>query len=166
MDTTGGTPTLHAPVSLASFSFPTSPIASFPISPLDSEVPGDAAPQGHGWMSTGVAPSYYSAYDSVLGYESRSATNVRLYEGSSASKPGFDTPANSPLNHREEVRRQRNKSEQQRRDGLRGGFARLKDILPVSNQRGSKMSLVDRGRFCTRSHVSFFLTDVCLLVQQ
>ncbi|THH19675.1 hypothetical protein EW146_g1536 [Bondarzewia mesenterica] len=46
---------------------------------------------------------------------------------------------------REEIRRQRIESEQRRRDELRDGYRRLKDALPVSNQKSSKVSLLDRG---------------------
>jgi hypothetical protein len=42
---------------------------------------------------------------------------------------------------REDIRRRRIESERRRRDDLREGFARLKDVLPVSNQKGSKMAL-------------------------
>ena len=47
---------------------------------------------------------------------------------------------------REEIRRQRIESEQRRRDELRDGYRRLKDALPVSNQKSSKVSLLDRGK--------------------
>ncbi|KAF8514348.1 hypothetical protein BU17DRAFT_94630 [Hysterangium stoloniferum] len=46
---------------------------------------------------------------------------------------------------REEIRRQRIESEQRRRDELREGYARLKHTLPVSNQKSSKVSLLDRA---------------------
>ena len=46
---------------------------------------------------------------------------------------------------RETIRRQRIESEQRRRDELRDGYRRLKDALPVSNQKSSKVSLLDRG---------------------
>ena len=41
---------------------------------------------------------------------------------------------------REEIRRQRIESEQRRRDELRDGYRRLKNVLPVSNQKSSKVS--------------------------
>jgi len=50
-----------------------------------------------------------------------------------------------PPSRREEIRRQRIESEQRRRDELRDGYRRLKDALPVSNQKSSKVSLLDRG---------------------
>ncbi|EPQ60155.1 hypothetical protein GLOTRDRAFT_52076 [Gloeophyllum trabeum ATCC 11539] len=46
---------------------------------------------------------------------------------------------------REEIRRQRIESEQRRRDELREGYRRLKDALPVSNQKSSKVCLLDRA---------------------
>ncbi|KAF8601855.1 hypothetical protein BDV93DRAFT_558031 [Ceratobasidium sp. AG-I] len=46
---------------------------------------------------------------------------------------------------REEIRRQCIESEQRRCNDLCKGFARLKDILPASNQKGSKMALLDRA---------------------
>lgn len=50
-----------------------------------------------------------------------------------------------PSRRREEIRRQRIESEQRRRDELREGYRRLKDSLPVSNQKSSKVSLLDRA---------------------
>lgn len=46
---------------------------------------------------------------------------------------------------RETIRRQRIESEQRRRDELREGYRRLKESLPVSNQKSSKVSLLDRA---------------------
>ncbi|KAG6814001.1 hypothetical protein H0H92_004494 [Tricholoma furcatifolium] len=46
---------------------------------------------------------------------------------------------------KEATRRQRIEAEQRRRDELRDGYAKLKDVLPVSNQKSSKVSLLDRA---------------------
>ncbi|TEB38663.1 hypothetical protein FA13DRAFT_390110 [Coprinellus micaceus] len=46
---------------------------------------------------------------------------------------------------RETIRRQRIESEQRRRDELRDGYARLKETLPPSNQKSSKVSLLERA---------------------
>jgi len=46
---------------------------------------------------------------------------------------------------REEICRQCIESEQRRCDELRGSHRRLKDVLPVSNQKSSKISLLDRA---------------------
>ncbi|CAL1694218.1 unnamed protein product [Somion occarium] len=54
-------------------------------------------------------------------------------------------PAANNEQRREEIRRQRIESEQRRRDELRDGYRRLKEALPVSNQKSSKVSLLDRA---------------------
>ncbi|RDB28772.1 hypothetical protein Hypma_015980 [Hypsizygus marmoreus] len=54
-------------------------------------------------------------------------------------------PAGSADNRRETIRKQRIESEQRRRDELRDGYARLKETLPPSNQKSSKVSLLDRA---------------------
>jgi hypothetical protein len=46
---------------------------------------------------------------------------------------------------KEATRKQRIEAEQRRRDELRDGYAKLKDVLPVSNSKSSKVSLLDRG---------------------
>ncbi|KAL0951717.1 hypothetical protein HGRIS_008393 [Hohenbuehelia grisea] len=51
----------------------------------------------------------------------------------------------SPDSRRETIRKQRIESEQRRRDELRDGYARLKETLPPSNQKASKVSLLDRA---------------------
>ncbi|KIY50687.1 hypothetical protein FISHEDRAFT_16655, partial [Fistulina hepatica ATCC 64428] len=46
---------------------------------------------------------------------------------------------------KEATRRQRIEAEQRRRDDLRDGYARLKDVLPTSNQKSSKVTLLERA---------------------
>jgi hypothetical protein len=55
------------------------------------------------------------------------------------------TTAGSADSRRETIRKQRIESEQRRRDELRDGYARLKETLPASNQKSSKVSLLDRA---------------------
>ncbi|PFH52308.1 hypothetical protein AMATHDRAFT_140532 [Amanita thiersii Skay4041] len=57
------------------------------------------------------------------------------------------TPVAASVNadRRESIRKQRIESEQRRRDELREGYARLKETLPASNQKSSKVSLLDRA---------------------
>lgn len=50
-------------------------------------------------------------------------------------------------NRKEATRKQRIEAEQRRRDELRDGYAKLKDVLPVSNSKSSKVSLLERGTF-------------------
>ncbi|KAF8079057.1 hypothetical protein FPV67DRAFT_1663712 [Lyophyllum atratum] len=52
---------------------------------------------------------------------------------------------NGTDSRRETIRKQRIESEQRRRDELRDGYARLKETLPASNQKSSKVSLLDRA---------------------
>jgi hypothetical protein len=47
---------------------------------------------------------------------------------------------------KEATRKQRIEAEQKRRDELRDGYAKLKDVLPVSNAKSSKVSLLERGK--------------------
>lgn len=68
--------------------------------------------------------------------------------GSDDEEEDFAPALSANLNsdqRREEIRRQRIESEQRRRDELRDGYRRLKDVLPVSNQKSSKVSLLDRA---------------------
>lgn len=62
-------------------------------------------------------------------------------------KPGGSIAATdaSRDSRRETVRKQRIESEQRRRDELREGYARLKETLPASNQKASKVSILDRA---------------------
>ncbi|KAF9451385.1 hypothetical protein P691DRAFT_614125, partial [Macrolepiota fuliginosa MF-IS2] len=55
---------------------------------------------------------------------------------------------------RETIRKQRIESEQRRRDELRDGYTRLKETLPTSNQKSSKVSLLDRAT----SHIRYLET--------
>lgn len=52
---------------------------------------------------------------------------------------------NFAYTRKEATRRQRIEAEQRRRDELREGYAKLKEALPVSNQKSSKVSLLERG---------------------
>lgn len=48
-------------------------------------------------------------------------------------------------NRKEATRRQRIEAEQKRRDELREGYAQLKNVLPLTNQKSSKVSLLERA---------------------
>ncbi|KAI0778635.1 hypothetical protein BD413DRAFT_465905 [Trametes elegans] len=58
---------------------------------------------------------------------------------------GANMAENLANTRKEATRRQRIEAEQRRRDELRDGYARLKDVLPVSNQKSSKVSLLERA---------------------
>ncbi|KJA28467.1 hypothetical protein HYPSUDRAFT_62104 [Hypholoma sublateritium FD-334 SS-4] len=58
---------------------------------------------------------------------------------------GIAADQNLAYSRKEATRRQRIEAEQRRRDELREGYAKLKDALPVSNQKSSKVSLLERA---------------------
>jgi hypothetical protein len=58
---------------------------------------------------------------------------------------GVDISSNLAHTRKEATRRQRIEAEQRRRDELRDGYAKLKEVLPISNQKSSKVSLLERG---------------------
>ncbi|KAF8203983.1 hypothetical protein BJ912DRAFT_1052736 [Pholiota molesta] len=60
------------------------------------------------------------------------------------AEPADSSPRDS-ASRRETVRKQRIESEQRRRDELRDGYNRLKTTLPSTNQKTSKVSLLDRA---------------------
>ena len=72
----------------------------------------------------------------------------------------YPTPS-PPPSVRETNRRLRIESEQRRRDELMSGYARLKDTLPVSNERSSQVSLLNRGSF-----IRFLLHTLLLTIVQ
>jgi hypothetical protein len=58
---------------------------------------------------------------------------------------GVSFVENLAHSRKEATRRQRIEAEQRRRDELRDGYAKLKEVLPVSNQKSSKVSLLERA---------------------
>lgn len=110
--------------------------AASPPVPADSLA---AIPRSHRFNPLGAVPR----------------TSARQIKKRSKGSDEFDSdndddfnPASTALTNdsrREEIRRQRIESEQRRRDELRDGYRRLKDALPVSNQKSSKVSLLDRA---------------------
>jgi hypothetical protein len=82
---------------------------------------------------------------SVRGHKRRSSrSNDDSDEEDDDFQPS-NSNAGSPDSRRETIRKQRIESEQRRRDELRDGYARLKETLPASNQKSSKVSLLDRA---------------------
>jgi hypothetical protein len=65
--------------------------------------------------------------------------------GDSDEDMGVNIAESIAYTRKEATRRQRIEAEQRRRDELRDGYARLKDVLPVSNQKSSKVSLLERA---------------------
>ncbi|KAJ7281320.1 hypothetical protein C8J57DRAFT_1056595, partial [Mycena rebaudengoi] len=55
-------------------------------------------------------------------------------------QPTTNSLTGGPDSRRETIRKQRIESEQRRRDELRDGYPRLKDTLPITNQKSRKFS--------------------------
>ena len=68
----------------------------------------------------------------------------RSFDGSD-EEMGVSIAESIATTRKEATRRQRIEAEQRRRDELRDGYSRLKDVLPVSNQKSSKVNLLERG---------------------
>lgn len=93
-----------------------------------------------------MAHSAFKRRKTVARWSSTSASNMTGDDDFASDKD--DLPVLHEVNvskRREEVRKQRIESKQRRRDELHNGYRRLKDVLPVSNQKSSKVSLLNRG---------------------
>ena len=79
----------------------------------------------------------------------RSTISIRMRMATTSTTLLARVPRTNPkasgAKRRDEVRRQRIESEQRRRDELRDGYSKLREVLPSSNQKASKISLLDRA---------------------
>ncbi|KAG8745245.1 hypothetical protein FRC10_008418 [Ceratobasidium sp. 414] len=73
------------------------------------------------------------------------ATEEDMSGSDEESEPGRDMLPSNDLFRHEEIRRQRIESEQRRRNDLHGGFAHLKEALPTTHEKCSKLVLLDRA---------------------
>lgn len=110
-------------------------------SPGPSVPPGSlaAVPRSHRYNPIGVRSSVRQKT------KRQSTKDEFLSDDDEDFTPSLGASSASNDVRREEIRRQRIESEQRRRDELRDGYRRLKDALPVSNQKSSKVSLLDRA---------------------
>ena len=70
---------------------------------------------------------------------------ARSHDSDEEDNMGVAFTENLAHSRKEATRRQRIEAEQRRRDELRDGYAKLKEVLPISNQKSSKVSLLERG---------------------
>lgn len=116
----------------------------------DSQRGGAALPPAHGRAPTTGSNS--SARYNPVRSSTRSSKQKRAAKADDSDdededgdfQPSLASAGGNP-DKREEIRKQRIESEQRRRDELREGYRRLKDALPQSNQKSSKVSLLDRA---------------------
>lgn len=104
-----------------------------------------AIPRSHRFNPLGVAAISRSSARQQQQKKRSKASDEFASDDDEDFNPMPSNAANNDM-RREEIRRQRIESEQRRRDELRDGYRRLKDALPVSNQKSSKVSLLDRGK--------------------
>jgi hypothetical protein len=112
-------------------------------------------PRSHRFNPIAVPPSRTTAKAAHKRRQSRQSNDEsddddEDFTPGSSSNSGTGEAA-SRDSRRETVRKQRIESEQRRRDELREGYARLKETLPASNQKASKVSLLDRAT----SHIKY-----------
>ncbi|KAF8727764.1 hypothetical protein AX14_007041 [Amanita brunnescens Koide BX004] len=69
----------------------------------------------------------------------------RSHDSDEEDNMGVAFTENLAHSRKEATRRQRIEAEQRRRDELRDGYAKLKEVLPISNQKSSKVSLLERA---------------------
>ncbi|EIN14408.1 hypothetical protein PUNSTDRAFT_80751 [Punctularia strigosozonata HHB-11173 SS5] len=155
------TPPQHVGLPIAASPPPASPSIYDPLSPpvSGSDTSGEGLYQTHSRDSSGAGSPVSSRGHSLVhrhirGYHptpSPSGSSGRRSRDRSLSDDEGDNMGHVSLaeaiasTRKEATRRQRIEAEQRRRDELRDGYAKLKDVLPVSNQKSSKVSLLERA---------------------
>ncbi|KNZ80578.1 hypothetical protein J132_04820 [Termitomyces sp. J132] len=149
-----GLPT-ESPLSFATLNLPTATEYTYSPSPARPYTPED----GHSVSPPSLTYQLSAGELSSDGMPSGRRSRASTISGSPANvsyaatvprdeeDEEFMPPQASSGNdsRRETIRRQRIESEQRRRDELRDGYSRLKETLPASNQKSSKVSLLDRA---------------------
>ncbi|KAJ3978155.1 hypothetical protein EV361DRAFT_786814 [Lentinula raphanica] len=156
-------PSPHVPIPLSHSPPPPSPELYDPLSPpvsgSDTSADGLYNSSGNNSSSSSRANSLVHRHTRYNPTPSPTSSSGRRSRGRSQDSDEDDmAPYQENLAHsrKEATRKQRIEAEQRRRDELRDGYAKLKDVLPVSNQKSSKVSLIERGKFS----ISSILFDV------
>ncbi|KAF7302599.1 BHLH domain-containing protein [Mycena chlorophos] len=118
-----------------------------------SAIPRSLANAGHAHVQQAATSASAAAgrrYNPIARPPRRKAAARRSIDDESDDEdddfaPSAANTSGGPDTRRETIRRQRIESEQRRRDELRDGYARLKETLPPTNQKSSKVSLLDRA---------------------
>jgi len=145
----------HGPLPLNTSPPPPSPEMYDPLSPplSGSDTSGDGL-YHHSNSSSTNSPSSSRGhslvhrtprYNPAASPTSSSTRRRSRSQDSDDDDMGVQYVENLANSRKEATRRQRIEAEQRRRDELRDGYAKLKDALPVSNQKSSKVSLLERA---------------------
>lgn len=147
----------HVPIPLSNSPPPPSPDMYEPMSPPVSG--SDTSADGfyhHSNSSGGNSPSSsrgnslvhrhirYNPSPSPTSSSGRRRRG-RSHDSDEEDNMGVAFTENLAHSRKEATRRQRIEAEQRRRDELRDGYAKLKEVLPISNQKSSKVSLLERA---------------------
>ncbi|KAJ3773687.1 hypothetical protein FB446DRAFT_516934 [Lentinula raphanica] len=145
-------PSPHVPIPLSHSPPPPSPELYDPLSPpvsgSDTSADGLYNSSGNNSSSSSRANSLVHRHTRYNPTPSPTSSSGRRSRGRSQDSDEDDmAPYQENLAHsrKEATRKQRIEAEQRRRDELRDGYAKLKDVLPVSNQKSSKVSLIERA---------------------
>jgi hypothetical protein len=164
----------HVPLPISASPPPQSPNMYDPLSPPISG--SDTSADGiyhHSRNSSGTgSPSSsrgnslvhrhirYNPTPSPTSSSSRRGRANSIHDSDEEEPMGVTFVENLANSRKEATRRQRIEAEQRRRDELRDGYAKLKDVLPVSNQKSSKVSLLERGSYPTSSHYLILILSI------
>jgi len=135
--------------------------------PLSPPVSGSDTSGGEGFYNPGVSTGHHSRTNSGATSPAHSRRNSLVHRNSLRYNPTpspstssgrrsrgqsiSDDEGMGPMgesfgsNRKEATRKQRIEAEQRRRDELRDGYAKLKDVLPASNSKSIKVSLLERA---------------------
>ncbi|KAJ7889136.1 hypothetical protein B0H14DRAFT_2692413 [Mycena olivaceomarginata] len=143
----------HVPFSIPPSPLPPAPDMFYPLSPSlsggDTSADGLHHSDSSGANSPSSSPTNSFAQRQVR-YNLTPSPNSPLDRHGRGRSPDSDDEEMDLLyaeaqNRKEAMRRQRIEAEQRRRDELRDRYAKLKDVLPISTQKSSKVSLLDRA---------------------
>lgn len=147
----------HVPIPLSNSPPPPSPDMYDPMSPPVSGSDTSADGFYHHSNSSGANSPSSSRANSLVHRHIRynpspSPTSSsgrrrrgRSHDSDEEDNMGVAFAENLAHSRKEATRRQRIEAEQRRRDELRDGYAKLKEVLPISNQKSSKVSLLERA---------------------
>ncbi|KAF8640414.1 hypothetical protein AX17_000080 [Amanita inopinata Kibby_2008] len=146
----------HVPIPLSNSPPPPSPDMYDPMSPPVSGSDTSADGFYHHSNSSGNSPSSsrgnslvhrHIRYNPTPSPTSSSGRRRRgrSHDSDEEDNMGVAFAENLAHSRKEATRRQRIEAEQRRRDELRDGYAKLKEVLPISNQKSSKVSLLERA---------------------
>lgn len=174
-DPYNSSPSPHVPIPLSHPHSPPPPSPELydplspPVSGSDTSADGLYNSSGNNSPSSSRANSLVHRHNRYNPTPSPTSSSGRRSRGRSQDSDEDDMGnyhENLAHSRKEATRKQRIEAEQRRRDELRDGYAKLKDVLPVSNQKSSKVSLLERGMSLLIGHSQRRANSVCFSQRQ